>query len=54
VMALLICGGARTKSQARRRRGWAVLATTLFVFLSGWICRNRQFSSIDDYIAGRT
>jgi uncharacterized membrane protein len=53
MMALLLCGGARTKSEARRRRGWAVLATTIFVFLSGWMCRNRQFSSIDDYIAGR-
>ena len=53
MMALLLCGGARTKSEARRRRGWAVLATTVFVFLSGWMCRNRQFSSIDDYIAGR-
>jgi uncharacterized protein len=53
MMALLLCGGARTKSAARRRRGWAVLATTVFVFLSGWMCRNRQFSSIDDYIAGR-
>ncbi|NMZ04992.1 MULTISPECIES: lysozyme inhibitor LprI family protein [Pseudomonas fluorescens group] len=53
MMALLLCGGARTKSEARRRRGWAVLATTVFVFLSGWMCRHRQFSSIDDYIAGR-
>lgn len=53
MMALLLCGGVRTKSEARRRRGWAVLATTVFVFLSGWMCRNRQFSSIDDYIAGR-
>ncbi|WP_426160355.1 lysozyme inhibitor LprI family protein [Pseudomonas sp. TSRC2-2] len=53
MIALLLCGGARTKSEARRRRGLAVLATTVFVFLSGWICRNRQFSSIDDYIAGR-
>lgn len=54
MMALLLCGGAKTKSEARRRRGWAVLATTVFVFLSGWMCRNRHFSSIDDYIAGRT
>ncbi len=54
MMGLLLCGGSRTKSEARRRRGWAVLATTVFVFLSGWMCRNRQFSSIDDYIAGRT
>jgi uncharacterized protein/uncharacterized membrane protein (Fun14 family) len=54
MMALLLCGDARTKGETRRRRGWAVLATTVFVFLSGWMCRNRQFSSIDDYIAGRT
>ncbi|WP_192559877.1 lysozyme inhibitor LprI family protein [Pseudomonas allokribbensis] len=54
MMALLLCGGARTRQDARRRRGWAVFATTAFVFLSGWMCRNRQFSSIDDYIAGRT
>jgi uncharacterized protein len=54
MMALLLCGGARTKREARRRQGWAIVATTVFVFLSGWMCRNRQFSSIDDYIAGRT
>lgn len=54
MMALLLCGGARTKREARRRRGWAVVATTVFVFLSGWMCRHREFSSIDDYIAGRT
>jgi uncharacterized protein len=54
MMGLLLCGGVRTKREARRRRGWAVAATTVFVFLSGWMCRNRQFSSIDDYIAGRT
>lgn len=53
MMALLLSGGGRTKSDARRRRGWAVVVTTVFVFLSGWMCRNRQFSSIDDYIAGR-
>lgn len=54
MMALLLFGGARNKREARRQRGWAVAATTVFVFLSGWMCRNRQFSSIDDYIAGRT
>jgi uncharacterized protein len=54
MLFFLLCGGARTKQDARRRRGWAVLATTVFVVLSGWMCRNRQFSSIDDYIAGRT
>jgi hypothetical protein len=52
MMALLLCGGAKTKSEARRRRGWAVLATTVFVFLSGWMCRNRHFSSIDISPAG--
>lgn len=53
VQSLTQVGGGRTKSDARRRRGWAVAVTTVFVFLSGWMCRNRQFSSIDDYVAGR-
>lgn len=54
LMGLVLFGGGRTKSAARSRRRWAALATTVFVFLSGWMCRNRHFSSIDDYIAGRT
>ncbi|MCK1788778.1 lysozyme inhibitor LprI family protein [Pseudomonas violetae] len=53
-MALLLLSGARNKREARRQRGLAVLATTTLVLLSGWMCRHRQFSSIDDYIAGRT
>ena len=53
-MALLLLSGARNKREARRQRGLAVLATTILVFLSGWMCRHRQFSTIDDYIAGRT
>jgi uncharacterized protein len=51
LMGLVLFGAGRTKKSSRR---WAVLATTVFVFLTGWMCRNRQFSSIDDYIAGRT
>lgn len=54
MMAFLLFGGVRNKREARSRRGWAVVATTIFAFLSGWMCRNRHFSSIDDYIAGRT
>jgi uncharacterized protein len=54
MMGLVLFGGGRTKAAARNRHRWAVLATTVFVFLSGWMCRNRHFSSIDDYIAGRT
>lgn len=54
LMGLVLFGGGRTKAAARNRHRMAVLATTVFVFLSGWMCRNRQFSSIDDYIAGRT
>lgn len=54
MMAFLLFGAVRNKRAARRRRGWAVGVTTFFVFLSGWMCRNRHFSSIDDYIAGRT
>lgn len=53
-VAMFLFSGARNKREARRQRGLAVLATTIFVFLSGWMCRHRQFSSIDDYIAGRT
>ncbi|MBK3467118.1 lysozyme inhibitor LprI family protein [Pseudomonas sp. MF6776] len=54
MMLLLFASNASKKRDARRKRGWAVAATTAFVFVSGWMCRHRQFSSIDDYIAGRT
>lgn len=54
MMLLLFASNASNKRDARRKRGWAVAVTTAFVFLSGWMCRHRQFSSIDDYIAGRT
>ena len=54
LMVFVLFGGGRTKAAARNRNRLVILATTVFVFLSGWMCRNRQFSSIDDYIAGRT
>ncbi|POA46252.1 hypothetical protein C1893_20965 [Pseudomonas sp. MPR-ANC1] len=54
MMLILFASNASNKREARRKRGWAVAVTTVFVFLSGWMCRHRQFSSIDDYIAGRT
>jgi len=53
-MAALILGGGRTASDRRRRRNWALAGSVLFAVLTGWMCRNRQFSHIDDYIAGRT
>ncbi|HHH9441302.1 TPA: lysozyme inhibitor LprI family protein [Pseudomonas aeruginosa] len=52
LMALLLLGGG-TKSDRRRRRGWAVAAGALFAFFTAWMCRNRHFSHIDDYLAGR-
>lgn len=54
LMVFVLFGGGRTKAAARNRNRMVILATTVFIFLSGWMCRNRQFSSIDDYIAGRT
>ncbi|HCE5821763.1 TPA: DUF1311 domain-containing protein [Pseudomonas aeruginosa] len=53
LMGLLLLGGT-TKADRRRRRGWAIAASALFAFFTAWMCRNRQFSHIDDYLAGRT
>jgi uncharacterized protein len=53
-MAALLLGGGRTASDRRRRRKWALGGSVLFAALTSWMCRNRQFSHIDDYIAGRT
>lgn len=53
-MGALILGGGRTASDRRRRRNWALGSSVLFAALTSWMCRNRQFSHIDDYIAGRT
>ncbi|QOF85670.1 MULTISPECIES: lysozyme inhibitor LprI family protein [unclassified Pseudomonas] len=53
LMILLLLGGT-TKTERRRRRGWAIAASVMFAFFTAWICRNRQFSHIDDYLAGRT
>lgn len=53
-MGALILGGGRTASARRRRRNWALAGSVLFAVLTSWMCRNRQFSHIDDYIAGRT
>lgn len=52
LMGLLLFGG-NTKGDRRRRRGWAIAASALFAFFTAWMCRNRQFSHIDDYLAGR-
>ncbi|MFV3332782.1 lysozyme inhibitor LprI family protein [Pseudomonas sp. NY15437] len=52
LMALLLLGGY-TKADRRRRRSWAVAAAALFAFFTAWMCRNRSFSHIDDYLAGR-
>ena len=53
-MAVLIFGGARTAAQKRRQRNLAVGGSVLFALLTGWMTRNRSFSHIDDYIAGRS
>jgi uncharacterized protein len=53
MMALLLAGGSRNQREARRKRGWMIACTSIFVFFSGWICRHRHFSSINDYMAGR-
>ncbi|MFV3334782.1 lysozyme inhibitor LprI family protein [Pseudomonas sp. NY15437] len=52
LIALLLLGG-NTKADRRRRRGWAIAAGALFTFFTAWMCRNRRFSHIDDYLAGR-
>lgn len=52
LVALLLLGG-NTKADRRRRRGWAIAAGALFTFFTAWMCRNRRFSHIDDYLAGR-
>ncbi|MBF3053047.1 DUF1311 domain-containing protein [Pseudomonas aeruginosa] len=52
MIALLLLGG-NSKADRRRRRGWAVAAAALFAFFTAWMCRNRSFSHIDDYLAGR-
>ncbi|WP_213938458.1 lysozyme inhibitor LprI family protein [Pseudomonas sp. dw_612] len=53
MMALILAGGSRNQREARRKRGWMIACTSIFVFFSGWICRHRHFSSINDYMAGR-
>lgn len=53
-MAVLIFGGARTAAQKRRQRNLAFGGSILFALLTGWMTRNRSFSHIDDYIAGRS
>lgn len=53
-MAVLIFGGARTAAQRRRQRNLALGGSALFALLTGWMTRNRSFSHIDDYLAGRT
>lgn len=53
-MAVLIFGGVRTAAQKRRQRNLAMGGSVLFALLTGWMTRNRSFSHIDDYIAGRS
>lgn len=53
LIALFFFGGG-SKSDRRRRRGLAVAAGAIFTFFTAWMCRNRYFSHIDDYLAGRT
>lgn len=52
LIALLLLGG-NSKADRRRRRSWAIAAGALFTFFTAWMCRNRRFSHIDDYLAGR-
>lgn len=53
-IAALILSGGQTASDRRRRRNWALAGSVLFGMLTSWMCRDRQFSHIDDYLAGRT
>lgn len=53
-MAVLIFGGGRTAVQRRRQRNLALGGSVLFALLTGWMTRNRRFSHIDDYLAGRS
>lgn len=53
-MVVLIFSGARTPAQKRRQRNLALGTSVLFALLTGWMTRTRNFSHIDDYIAGRS
>lgn len=53
-MVVLIFSGARTPVQKRRQRNLALGTSVLFALLTGWMTRTRNFSHIDDYIAGRS
>lgn len=48
-------GQAAYERRSRREsRAAVVFLTAVFTGLSAWVCRNRQFSPISEYIAGRT
>ncbi|WP_347902892.1 hypothetical protein [Pseudomonas purpurea] len=54
VMIVLIIGKSRTQREARNKRRAIAAITSLFVLLSGWLCRDRRFTPLGVYLEGQT